>query len=100
MMDQARDDDVNWPMKTGDEPAYAARFECTTSLQAVRQRGSARIFGAGRHLYLMGVLRTTAGIKRFLASSYLTNAREPDNAVMHLYNDTSRISGVVRAWDR
>ena len=24
----------------------------------------------------------------------------PDNAVMHLYNDTSHISGVVRAWDR
>ena len=24
----------------------------------------------------------------------------PDNAVMHLYNDTSHISGVVRAWER
>ena len=24
----------------------------------------------------------------------------PDNAVMHLYNDTSHITGVVRAWDR
>lgn len=24
----------------------------------------------------------------------------PDNSVMHLYNDTSHISGVVRAWDR
>ena len=24
----------------------------------------------------------------------------PDNAVMHLYNDTSHITGVVRMWDR
>ncbi len=24
----------------------------------------------------------------------------PDNAVMHLYNDTSHIAGVVRAWER
>ena len=24
----------------------------------------------------------------------------PDNCVMHLYNDTSHITGVVRAWDR
>ena len=55
---------------------------------------------APERLYLMGILRTTAGIKRFLASALPNECGEPDNAVMHLYNETSRISGVVRAWDR